>query len=66
MNEKCQVFTPENYVEELLDSIGYTQQLHGKKILENSCGDGNILMILKVLGLLPRVTYRTNMIVRKL
>lgn len=44
MNKKCQVFTPENYVRELLDSIGYTQQLYGKKILENSCGDGNILV----------------------
>lgn len=43
MNKKCQVFTPENYVEELLNSVGYTQQLYGKKILENSCGDGNIL-----------------------
>lgn len=44
MNKKCQVFTPENYVRELLDSVGYTQQLYGKKILENSCGDGNILV----------------------
>lgn len=44
MNKKCQVFTPENYVEELLDSIGYTHQLYGKKVLENSCGDGNILV----------------------
>lgn len=44
MNEKCQVFTPENYVRELLDSVGYIQDLYGKKILENSCGDGNILV----------------------
>lgn len=44
MNKKCQVFTPENYVRELLDSVGYTQNLYGKKILENSCGDGNILV----------------------
>ena len=44
MNKKCQVFTPENYVRELLDSIGYTEHLYGKKILENSCGDGNILV----------------------
>lgn len=43
MNEKCQVFTPENYVRELLDSVGYIQDLYGKRILENSCGDGNIL-----------------------
>lgn len=43
MNKKCQVFTPENYVKELLDGVGYTHELYGKKILENSCGDGNIL-----------------------
>lgn len=44
MNKKCQIFTPENYVRELLDSVGYIQGLYGKKILENSCGDGNILV----------------------
>lgn len=44
MNKKCQVFTPTDYVEELLDSVGYTENLYGKKILENSCGDGNILV----------------------
>lgn len=44
MNKKCQVFTPENYVRELLDSVGYTEHLYGKKIIENSCGDGNILV----------------------
>lgn len=44
MNKKCQVFTPENYVRELLDSVGYKEHLYGKKILENSCGDGNILV----------------------
>lgn len=44
MNKKCQIFTPENYVRELLDSVVYTKHLYGKKILENSCGDGNILV----------------------
>ena len=44
MNKKCQIFTPENYVRELLDSVGYTEHLYGKRILENSCGDGNILV----------------------
>lgn len=44
MNKKCQVFTPENYVKELLDSVGYIKHLYGNKILENSCGDGNILV----------------------
>lgn len=44
MNNKCQVFTPENYVKELLDSVGYIENLYGKTFLENSCGGGNILL----------------------
>ena len=43
INEKCQVFTPSDYVEELLNSVGYAENLFEKKILENSCGDGKIL-----------------------
>ena len=41
---KCQIFTPENYVKELLDSVGYYKNIVNKTILENSCGDGNILV----------------------
>ncbi|WP_277293594.1 Eco57I restriction-modification methylase domain-containing protein [Veillonella montpellierensis] len=41
---KCQIFTPENYVKELLDSVGYRKDILDKTILENSCGDGNILV----------------------
>ena len=41
---KCQIFTPENYVKELLDSVGYCKNIVNKTILENSCGDGNILI----------------------
>lgn len=44
MNTKCQIFTPNNYVEKLLDSVNYTSNLYGRKILENSCGDGKILV----------------------
>lgn len=43
MNRKCQVFTPQDYVEKILDDVGYISNLYGKKVLENSCGDGNIL-----------------------
>lgn len=43
MNKKCQVFTPPENVNYLLDSIGYHKDLYGKKIIENACGDGNIL-----------------------
>ncbi|MBC1572878.1 Eco57I restriction-modification methylase domain-containing protein [Listeria booriae] len=45
INEKCQKFTPEKNVIELLDRVGYIKGLYGKKILENACGDGNILII---------------------
>ena len=39
----CQVFTPTQNVIELLDWCGYKNDLYGKKIMENSCGDGHIL-----------------------
>ncbi len=39
----CQVFTPTENVKELLDWCYYKENLYGKKIIENSCGDGNIL-----------------------
>lgn len=44
MNTKCQVFTPPDYVEKLLNIVEYRSDLYGKKVLENSCGDGNILV----------------------
>lgn len=44
--ENCQIFTPEIYVEFMLDNINYKRNLYGKKILENSCGDGNFLKII--------------------
>ena len=40
---KCQIFTPDNIVEKMLDLAGYKNYLLGKKVLENSCGDGQIL-----------------------
>lgn len=43
MKEKCQVFTPLKNVKELLDAVEYTKDLYGKKVIENACGDGNIL-----------------------
>lgn len=41
--EKCQIFTPSNIVNEMLDHLGYSHDLYGKSILENSCGDGQFL-----------------------
>ena len=46
MNKKCQVFTPNGYVKNLLDRVGYNENLYEKNILENSCGDGNILVVI--------------------
>lgn len=44
MGEKtCKVPTPVEMVSHMLDKIGYTQNLYGKKVLENSCGEGNFL-----------------------
>lgn len=44
MGEKtCKVPTPMKMVKHMLDKVGYTQNLYGKKVLENSCGEGNFL-----------------------
>lgn len=44
MQERCQVFTPKPIVRALLDSVGYRSSLFGKRICDNSCGSGNILL----------------------
>ncbi|HHP1041287.1 N-6 DNA methylase [Bacillus sp. JKS001846] len=44
MNKKCQVFTPLNIVNDILNGVGYVSNLYGKKVIENACGDGNILI----------------------
>lgn len=43
MANNCKIFTPDSYVTELLDIAGYNRDLMGRSVLENSCGDGNIL-----------------------
>lgn len=43
-NRNDQIFTPDKYVEDMLDRIGYVNNLVGKTVLENSCGQGNILV----------------------
>lgn len=43
MEGNCQIPTPLQYVKILLDDVCYRGQLYGKRVLENSCGDGNIL-----------------------
>ncbi|HHF2505188.1 TPA: N-6 DNA methylase, partial [Haemophilus influenzae] len=44
INVECQVFTPRNIVIEILNQAGYIEKLYGKKVLENSCGDGAFLV----------------------
>lgn len=43
-DKNCQVPTPMQYVEQMLDNVGYKHNLWGRKVLENSCGEGNILV----------------------
>lgn len=43
MEARCQVFTPESIAFYMLDLIGYNGNVYGKKVIENSCGEGNIL-----------------------
>jgi len=41
--KKCQIFTPSSMVDTMLDLGGYTTNLLGHRVLENSFGTGNIL-----------------------
>lgn len=43
VNKKCQVSTPQEIVIQILDEVGYVTDLYGKRVLENSCGEGNFL-----------------------
>ena len=43
MAANYKIYTPLKSVKVLLDSVGYIYNLKGKRLLENSCGDGNIL-----------------------
>lgn len=43
INKKCQVPTPHEIVVQMLDRIGYTEDIVGKRVLENSCGAGGFL-----------------------
>lgn len=44
ISKKCQVPTPKEVVDQMLDQIGYRRDLYGKRILENSCGEGMFLV----------------------
>lgn len=40
----CKIFTPQDVVINMMDILGYKENLYGRKILENSCGDGRFLI----------------------
>ena len=42
--KKCQIFTPTEIVNLMLDKVGYNKRIFGKKIIDNSCGNGNFLV----------------------
>ena len=44
MASNCQVVTPRKYVIQMLDYIKYRENVFDKRVLENSCGEGNILL----------------------
>ena len=45
MDIRCQQFTSEEIANEMLDLLDYKRDLYGKTLLENSCGEGNILCL---------------------
>jgi adenine-specific DNA-methyltransferase len=44
MQRSCQIPTPSKYIKAMLDEAGYLTDLSGKRVLENSCGKGNVLV----------------------
>lgn len=45
MDIRCQQYTSENISNDMLNMINYDKNLYGKKVLENSCGEGHILKL---------------------
>lgn len=46
MDNRDQVFTPSHIVKYMLDLACYKGNMYGKKVIENSCGEGNILCVI--------------------
>lgn len=47
MNYNCQIFTPAYIAEEMVNLINYKENILRKYVLDNSCGDGNLLEIVE-------------------
>lgn len=43
MTVNCKISTPYKYVDIMLNEVGYVSDIYNKKVLENSCGSGNII-----------------------
>ena len=43
MANNCQISTPKKYVSQMLKYAKYKENIFGKRVLENSCGEGNVL-----------------------
>lgn len=59
--EKCQKFTPTEMVTTMLDLIGYSADLMGKKVLENSFGSGNILIAIVRRYIEDCISHKTSL-----
>lgn len=44
MAQNDKIYTPDDIVNIILNEVGYSRDLLGKRVLENSCGTGNILV----------------------
>lgn len=42
--ECCQIFTPTDTVNYMLNMLGYDEDIFGKTVIDNSCGNGNFLV----------------------
>ena len=51
MASNCQIPTPEIYVDQMLDYIGYSGNLYGKKVLENIKNSNEIYRKCKETGI---------------
>ena len=44
MAQNDKIYTPDDIVNIILNEVGYSRDLLGKRVLEKSCGTGNILV----------------------
>lgn len=66
MDIRCQQFTSSEISNKMLDIIDYKTNLYGKKVLENSCGEGNILGLIVERYILDSVSAsRTLGVIKK-